>query len=212
VPAAVCAFGLFAFLSYHAAQAEHRADHRAEMAAEAGEKAAQALTDAAHVQELLALRTQQVIRGSCWRVVGARLPGTWSCPKNLSDSPPEVMNDPKQPWLHDSCFQPWILDAHALGNQPVGEAQLREARELLDQARGRMEPQQWELLNRKVIDAQKALDEALAARRATQVAHGLPRQQGRRKALQKDCEKFPHMRRAEEEARNFDAQLKVKGL
>ena len=47
-----------------------------------------------------------VIRGSCWELL-AKWPGEPSCPKGLYDPPPEVLKDPKQTYLRNSCFAPW---------------------------------------------------------------------------------------------------------
>jgi hypothetical protein len=52
------------------------------------------------------VRTQAVIRGSCWEVMG-RLPGETTCPNDLYDPPPEVLNDKARPRLHTACFRPW---------------------------------------------------------------------------------------------------------
>jgi hypothetical protein len=60
------------------------------------------------------LRTQAVIRGTCWEV-GRKLPGEPSCPQGTYDPPPEILKDPKVPDLHRSCFIPWVVDdANAL--------------------------------------------------------------------------------------------------
>jgi hypothetical protein len=57
------------------------------------------------------LRTQVVLRGSCWEVL-ALMPGDKSCPSRLYDPPPEVMNDknPRNADLKRSCFKPWGID------------------------------------------------------------------------------------------------------
>ena len=56
------------------------------------------------------LRTQAVIRGTCWYVY-QRLTGDTTCSSRLYDPPPEILNDPKQPLdLRESCFKPWDAD------------------------------------------------------------------------------------------------------
>ena len=59
------------------------------------------------------LRTQTVIRGTCWMVM-ARMPGDKTCPRTLYDPPPEVLKDPKQKFLHECCFLPWGIAGTSL--------------------------------------------------------------------------------------------------
>ena len=56
------------------------------------------------------LRTQAVIRGTCWYVY-QRMTGDKTCPGDLYDPPPEYLKDPKIPErMHESCFKPWGVD------------------------------------------------------------------------------------------------------
>jgi hypothetical protein len=61
------------------------------------------------------LRTQAVIRGTCWRV-SAKLDGDASCPDGLYDPPPEVLRDktPRNKYLHESCFVPYDVGAQSI--------------------------------------------------------------------------------------------------
>jgi len=55
------------------------------------------------------LRSQAVIRGSCWQVL-ASYPGEQSCPDGYYDPPLELAKDPKLKYLRDACFLPWGFD------------------------------------------------------------------------------------------------------
>jgi hypothetical protein len=55
------------------------------------------------------LRPFAVIRGSCWFVVGRKIPGETLCADHLFEPPPEVLKDPKQEHLHELCFEPYSL-------------------------------------------------------------------------------------------------------
>jgi hypothetical protein len=57
------------------------------------------------------LRPFVVIRRTCWKVEGVKLPGEPSCPSTMYDPPSEIVKDPKETFLHEACFTPYVLEA-----------------------------------------------------------------------------------------------------